>query len=384
MRQPPELSVVIPCLNEGATLRLCVHAAQNALAKYGIAGEVIVADNGSSDDSVAIAKSAGARIVHVGEKGYGSALRGGIEVACGRFVLMGDADLSYDFGEIPRFLRKLREGYDLVLGNRFAGGIRPRAMPWHHRFIGNPLLTRCLNLFYRTSVGDAHCGMRALARHAFRRIEFQTTGMEFASEMVIKASLARLKIAEVPVSYRPDGRQRPPHLKSFPDGWRHLRFLLIYSPRWLFAVPGLFLFGAGLALIAMLYSGPLHIERVEIDVHVMVLGALMALLGFQILCFGASASVLALSESHERREGSFETVLKYFTLERGIIAGALITVLGFAFLVRLTSLWVHVHFGPLELDQTLRPAIAGMLLVALGVQTVFASFLLSLMALRRR
>ncbi len=379
-----ELSIVMPCLNEMETLGSCIRKAQAALTSHGINGEIIVADNGSTDGSMEIARASGARGVYVEEKGYGSALMGGIEAARSEYIVIGDADDSYDFRECPRFLESLRAGNDVVLGNRFKGGIRPGAMPWHHRLIGNPLLTKVLNVFFGTSVEDVHCGMRALTKQAYRRMNLKTTGMEFASEMVVKAAFAGMRIGEVPISYWPDGRSRPSHLRSFRDGWRHLRFLLLYSPRWLFTVPGMGFLSLGLVLNAVLFFGPVRVGGTVFDVHMMVLGALLALLGFQILSVGAFAKVFALTEELLPPDAKFEAVFKRFTLERGLAAGALITASGLAFLIGLLVTWYQRGFGPLELDKTLRPAIVGMILVVLGIQTIFGSFFMSTLGLKRR
>jgi glycosyltransferase involved in cell wall biosynthesis len=375
---------VIPCLNERETLGSCIRKAQATLASHGINGEIIVADNGSTDGSFEIARGAGARLVSVNEKGYGNALMGGIEAARGEYIVIGDADDSYDFSECPRFLESLRAGYDVVLGNRFKGEIHPAAMPWHHRFIGNPLLTRILNVFFGTVVGDVHCGMRALTKQAYQRLNLRTTGMEFASEMVVKAAFAGMRISEVPISYWPDGRTRPSHLRSFRDGWRHLRFLLLYSPRWLFIVPGIVFLGLGLALNAVLFFGPIRVGQTVFDVHMMVLGALLALLGFQILSVGAFATTFALTEQLLPPDAGFETLFKRFTLERGLAAGALTAASGLAFLIGLLVTWYRTGFGPLDLDRTLRPAIIGMILMVLGVQTIFGSFFMSTLGLKRK
>jgi Glycosyl transferase family 2 len=379
-----ELSIVMPCLNERETLGSCIRRAHEALSANGISGEVVVADNGSTDGSVEIALASGARVVHVYEKGYGNALMGGIEEAHGQYIVIGDADESYDFGEVPRFLERLRAGDDFVLGNRFKGGIHSRAMPWHHRFIGNPMLTGILNLFFGTSVGDVHCGMRAFTAEMYHRLNLRTTGMEFASEMVVKACFNRMRIGEVPISYRPDGRSHPSHLRSFRDGWRHLRFLLLYSPRWLFAVPGVAFLGLGLALDTVLFFGPVPVGRLVFDVDMMVFGALLALLGFQILCVAAFAKTFALTEFLLPPDALFEAIFKRFTLERGLMIGALVACAGLVLLGGLVATWYHVGFGRLELNKTLRPAIAGMTLVVLGVQMIFASFFMSILGIRRK
>src|SRR5207245_7527261 len=266
-RAAVEVSIVMPCLDEVETLATCIARAREAIEKGGYAAEIIVADNGSSDGSQLIARELGARVVDVQRKGYGSALIGGIDAAQGRFVVMGDADASYDFAAISPLIAELREGYDLVVGNRFLGGIQPGAMPWSHRWVGNPVLTWISRVFFHTPVGDMHCGLRAFRKDAFERMQLRAAGMEFASEMVIKASLKGMRISEVPVVLRPDGRSRPPHLRTWRDGWRHLRFMLLFSPRWLFLYPGLALLVIGLGLSALLVAGALRLGGVRLDIH---------------------------------------------------------------------------------------------------------------------
>src|SRR5947209_5960631 len=294
-RQPgvpgPEVSIVMPCLNEARTVGTCVAKAVAALERLGVRGEVIVADNGSTDGSQQIAAAKGARVVSVSRRGYGSALQAGIAAAHGTYIIMGDADDSYDFTNIEPFLTRLRAGDELVMGNRFKGGIRPGAMPWLHRYVGNPVLTGILNLFFRTPIGDAHCGLRAFRKDAYERLSLTTTGMEFASEMVVKASLNHQKISEVPIVLYPDGRDRAPHLRSFRDGWRHLRFLLLLCPLWLDLIPAALLLGGGLALMAWLTPGPRTVGGVVFDVHTMLLGALGVLLGYQTLWLWAYAKI---------------------------------------------------------------------------------------------
>ena len=267
-----EVSLVIPCLNEAQSLALCIQKATAAFKAAGIRGEVIVADNGSTDGSIEIARRQEARLVHATRRGYGNALRAGVEAARGRFIIMGDADESYDFNEIPRFCAKWREGSDLVMGNRFAGEIRPGAMPWHHRYIGNPVLTALLNVFFHAGVGDVHCGMRGFTYKLYERLDLRTTGMEFASELVIKAARLGARITEIPITLWPDKRGRPPHLRSFRDGWRHLRFMLLCAPNWLFLLPGGLLGLFGIFLVTFLLPGPRHLGRAVIDIHTMLFG----------------------------------------------------------------------------------------------------------------
>ena len=280
-----ELTVVFPCLNEERTLAACIERAQRTLAEHGISAEIVVADNGSTDSSAAIATGLGARVVPVEERGYGSALRGGIEAARGRYVLMADPDGSYDLRHVPRFLEQLRSGADLVMGNRFAGGVKDGAMRPLHRYLGNPVLSGFGRLFFKSDCGDFHCGMRAFSKAAYDRMSLRTTGMEFASEMVVKASVFGLRVAEVPTTLSPDGRDRPPHLRSWRDGWRHLRFLLMYSPRWLFLYPGIALIVAGTLAGAYLLPGPRRIGAIVLDIHSLLYAAMAVLIGFQCVAF---------------------------------------------------------------------------------------------------
>ena len=275
----PEISVVIPCLNEARSIGICVEKALAAFREIGIRGEVVVADNGSTDGSVEIAKSLGARVVHVATRGYGNALRKGIEEAKGEFIIMGDADDSYDFSQVPGFVAKWREGYELVMGNRFEGGIKPGAMPWLHKYLGNPALTAILNSFFHAGIGDAYCGMRGFTKRVYERVDPRTTGMEFALELVIKAAKLRAKVTEIPVTLWPDKRGRAPHLRTFHDGWRSLRFMLLYAPNWLFLLPGISLLMFGLGLVFWLFPGPRHLGRVTFDIHTMLFGMMFALLG---------------------------------------------------------------------------------------------------------
>ena len=379
-----ELSVVMPCLNEAETLAVCIARAQRALREAGIAGEVIVADNGSTDGSQEIAERLGARVVPVAERGYGNALMGGIAAAAGRYIIMGDADASYDFGHAPRFLEKLREGADLVMGNRFRGGIQRKAMPPLHRYFGNPALTRIGRLFFHSPVGDFYCGIRGFRKDAYEKMGLRTTGMEFATEMVVKATLLKLKIAEVPTTLSPDGRSRPPHLRTWRDGWRTLRFFLLYSPRWLFLYPGLWLMLAGMALGLWLLPTSRTVGTVTFDVHTLLYAAIAILLGFQAISFAVFTKLFAISEGLHPPDPVLDRLFRYITLEVGLLVGVMLTVAGLATSVYAVGLWGSVHFGSLDYSHTMRMVIPAALFLTLGVQTIFASFFLSVLGLRRR
>jgi len=375
-----ELSVVFPCLNEGETVGTCVREAFAALRASGIRGEVIVADNGSTDGSQDIARSEGARVVDVPEKGYGSALRGGIREARGEYVLMADADDSYDISHLPRFVNELRAGADLVMGNRFLGGIEREAMPFLHRYLGNPVLTWIGRLFFRSDCGDFHCGMRAFQKQAVERMNLRSTGMEFASEMVVKAGLLGCNIAEVPTTLSPDGRSRPPHLRTWRDGWRHLRFLLMYSPRWLFLYPGAAMMLLGLVGSALLLPKP----RAIFDVHTLLYCFVSIVLGFQFVAFAMFAKVFAISEGLLPEDPKLNHILRYITLETGLVAGLLLTLIGFAGSVAAVSNWGMKSFGALDPSQMLRLVLPSVFSLMLGVEIICASFFLSILGLRRR
>jgi glycosyltransferase involved in cell wall biosynthesis len=378
-----ELSIVMPCLDEAETLASCIQNAQRAIDKSNLPAEIIVADNGSTDGSQAIAKELGARVVDVARKGYGRALIGGIDAAQGRFVIMGDADASYDFGAIGPFIEKLNQGYDLVLGNRFLGGIETGAMPWSHRWLGNPVLTWISHGFFHTPVGDTHCGLRAFTKDAYDRMQLRATGMEFASEMVIKASLKGMRITEVPVVLHPDGRSRPPHLRTWRDGWRHLRFMLLFSPRWLFLYPGLALFFVGAVLSAALIAGPLHIGALRLDIHTLLVAGFACLIGYQLVLFAVFTKIFAIREGFHPPHPLLERVFEHVTLEVGLLAGALMALGGFAGLVAAVVSWQSVGFGSLDPALTMREVIPSVVLLALGTQTVFASFFISILAIDR-
>ena len=376
-----EISVVMPCLDEEETLGICIDKAQSTLEKLGIDGEVVVADNGSTDNSVKIAESKGARVVHEARKGYGQAYRTGIEAAEGKYIVIADSDDSYDFTEIGKFIEPLRQGADMVMGTRLKGNIKKGAMPWLHRYIGNPVLTGILNLFYRSGISDAHCGMRSFTKDAYYRMNLQTTGMEFASEMVIKATKAKLKIEEIPITLHPDGRSGTPHLRSFRDGWRHLRFMLMHSPTHLFLIPGLFLFGLGAISLLLLVPGPLYLAGRMIDVHIMALGSLLTILGFQILNIGFYAKIYSYTHEFINHSKTLKTLFKYFNLERGLLIGAVIFLVGFLADFYILITWIRSQFGPL--DQVRLVLLASTLMI-IGAQTIFSSFFLSMLGIETR
>jgi glycosyltransferase involved in cell wall biosynthesis len=379
-----ELSVVMPCLNEGETVGACVRKATETLRMAGISGEVIVADNGSTDGSAEAARAEGARVINVAAKGYGSALMGGIAASCGEYVLMADADDSYDFAHIPRFLEELRAGSDLVMGNRFRGGIADDAMPFLHRYLGNPVLTGIGNLFFASSCGDFHCGMRAFRKDSFQRMGIRSTGMEFASEMVVKASLLRMKVTEIPTTLSPDGRSRPPHLRTWRDGWRHLRFMLMYSPRWLFLYPGTFLILLGLAGCAWLLPGPRFVHGIGFDVHTLLYAFVSVLMGFQLCAFAVFTKVFAISEGLLPEDPRLNRAFRFVTLEKGLAAGGLLVVLGIGGSIFAVSGWAKESFGALDAEHILRIVMPSVFALTLGVQIICSSFFLSILGLRRR
>lgn len=377
---PIEVSVVIPCLNEANSLAFCVDKAIGAFQQIGVLGEVVVADNGSTDGSIEMAEQHGARIVHVAAKGYGNALRAGIEAAEGQFVIMGDADDSYDFSEVPKFVAKWREGYEFVMGNRFAGGIQPGAMPTSHKLLGNPALTAILNLFFPAGIGDAYCGMRGFTKRIYKTIEPRTTGMEFALELVIKAAQLRAPLAEVPIKLWPDKRGRAPHLRTLHDGWRSLRFMLLLAPNWLFLVPGLSLFLFGIAVVLCLAPAPRPVGRIIFDTHTMFFGMIFALLGAQILSIGAFAKVYSYAERFSPNQRSLARWLGRVKLEDGLILGASLILIGGAGLSWLCWEWAASNFGRFE---KMRPLIFFSLWFFLGVQTVFSAFFISMLGISR-
>lgn len=379
-----ELSVVLPCLNEKETVGICVQKVVAALEEAEIRGEVIVADNGSTDGSIEIARSAGARVVHVKDRGYGNALRGGIQAAHGTYVLMADSDDSYDFTHISRFVEQLRQGSDLVMGNRFLGGIRDGAMPALHRYLGNPVLTAIGRLFFHSPSRDFHCGIRAFRRESYERMDIRSTGMEFASEMVVKASLLRMNVSEVPTTLSPDGRTHPPHLRTWHDGWRHLRFLLMYSPRWLFLYPGFVSILVGLAMCVWLLPGPRKIGNVGFDFHTLAYGFGAILVGFQLLAFAVFTKVFSITEGLLPEDPRLNRMFKYIRLETGLLVGALCIGLGITGTILALSTWAHSSFGPITSDNVLRLVMLSVFALILGPQIIFSSFFLSILGLRRR
>jgi len=376
-----EVSVVIPCLNEANSIGICIEKAHQAFRDTGLRGEVVVGDNGSTDGSIEIAEKLGARVIRVPQRGYGSALRAGIRAARGSFIVMGDADDSYDFSDVPRFVAEWRKGSEVVMGNRFAGEIKPGAMPWHHKYIGNPGLTGLLNFLFHSHIGDSHCGMRGFTRDVFDRMDLRSSGMEFASEFVIKAAQLGAKVSEIPITLWKDKRGRPPHLRSFRDGWRHLRFMLLYAPNWLFLLPGSLLMLAGVSLVFWLLPGPRHITAgVVLDVHTMIFGVIFTLLGAQILAIGAFAKVFSYAERFDRNTVSLKRVLKKVSLETGLLLGGALFLLGLAGCAYISWQWAASGFGPLA---QVRGVLFWSLWLFLGVQIVFSSFFLSMLGISR-
>jgi glycosyltransferase involved in cell wall biosynthesis len=370
------VSVVIPCLNEEENIEHCVTAAREALERSGIAGEVVVADNASEDRSAELAAAAGARVIHEPRRGYGSAYLAGFAAARGRYIVMGDADLTYDFNEIPRFVEQLDDGAELVMGDRM-DNIRPGAMPWLHRYVGNPVLTGVLNVFFRTGVSDAHCGMRAVRRDVLPRLDLRTTGMEFASEMVIRAAKEQLDIREFPIEYHPRGGESK--LSSFRDGWRHLRFLLVHSPTHLFMLPGALLLGLGL-VISLISLLQLNVLGREWELHTMVAGALLMIVGTQVVALGLCAHAYGTYFMGER-DPWFDRMRARFRLEHGLLLGGATLLAGLAIAVVIVGTWINRGFGELSEE---RLAVFAAALVIIGIQIFFTSFLLSILGLRRR
>ena len=386
MNEPVELTILMPCLNEAETIARCIEKAKLGIQRAGVRGEILIADNGSTDGSQAIAEKLGARVVPVREKGYGSALRGGVQAASGQWIIMGDADDSYDFSDVTGFVKKFQAGDELVMGCRLpvgGGTISPGAMPWKNRWIGNPTLSFIGRLFFKCPAHDFHSGLRGFTQAAFAKMDLQTTGMEFASEMVIKATLKRLKISEVPVTLHKDGRSRPPHLKPWRDGWRHLRFMLIYSPRWLFLVPGLLLCMMGVILAAALTLNDIKVGGILLNVGTLNMACMAVVVGFQLVAFAFFTKVFAIAEGLLPEDPRLSRVFKIFTLEKGIIAGLLVLLAGAVLFLRALWLWKQADFGLLpSTEDNLRRLIPAATLIVLGIQAVFSSFFMSVLGLK--
>lgn len=380
-----ELTVLMPCLNEAETIQVCIEKAFKGIAESGVVGEVLIADNGSTDGSQQIATDLGARVIQVERKGYGSALQGGIEAARGKWIIMGDADDSYDFSQIAGFVDKLREGKELVMGCRMprgGGTVMPGAMPWKHRWIGNPVLSFIGRLFFRSKIDDFHCGLRGFSKSAIQGLKLNTLGMEFASEMVIKATLEELPFAQIPITLHPDGRSRPPHLRSWRDGWRHLRFMLLYSPRWLFLVPGLILSLVGMVASIWLLTGPKQVGGIVLDVHTLVYALFSIVLGFQIVFFAILTKTFAVNQGLLPEDRSSKWVQRLFHLELGIVLSAVLILAGLAGSIYAVVGWSGKDFGSIEPSSMMRLVLPSALSLVLGVQLFFNSFFYSVLGLR--
>jgi glycosyltransferase involved in cell wall biosynthesis len=377
-----EVSVVIPCLNEAETVERCVHKAHAGLSRLGVAGEVIVADNGSDDGSPELAAGAGARVIRVTQRGYGSAIQGGMSEARGRFIIIGDADDSYDFTAIGPFVDELRKGNDLVVGNRFRGDLMPGAMPWLNRYVGNPVLSNIGRLLFRTPCGDFHCGLRAIRRSAADQLNLRSTGMEFASEMLVKASLFGLRVTEVPITLSPAGRSRAPHLRPWRDGWRHLRFLLLFRPRWLFLYPGLALMAIGLVVMGLVLPGSRRIGSVTLDVHTLLYGGAAVVIGFQAVLFATFARIFAIKEGFLPDDPRLRRISRIATLEVGLVAGLLLVLAGLGGSIYALVYWGNRSFGALDYQDTFRIVIPSVVLLTAGFQTMFSSLFLSFLGLK--
>ncbi len=380
----PELSIVMPCLNEVRTLTTCIAKAKAYLARCGVEGEIVIADNASTDGSREIAVATGVRVVDVAAQGYGSALAAGIAAARGRFVIMGDSDDSYDFNGLDPILTRLSEGYDLVMGNRFAGGIRPGAMPFLHRYLGNPVLSFLGRLFFGSRCGDFYCGLRGFRRDAIVALDLRTTGMEFALEMVVKAALFGLKVTEVPVPLAPDGRLGSSKLRTWRDGWRSLRFLLLYSPRWLFLYPGVALVVGGFAVGAWLLPGPRRLGGLNLDVHTLLYAMTAVFLGVQAIAFAVFTKVFAASEGLLPEDPVFARLSHLLAPTAGLVVGALLTAGGIAASVGAVRVWEARAFGDLDPFRMLRTVIPAVAALTVGFELVLASLFLSVLRLRRR
>jgi glycosyltransferase involved in cell wall biosynthesis len=382
--EKPEVSVVLPCLNEAETLGGCIRQIQETFELSGLKGEVVVGDNGSTDGSRRIAEGMGAHVVSVPQKGYGSALMGGIAGALADYVVMGDADGSYDFRDVPKFVAQLRAGADLVMGNRFRGGIKPGAMPPLHKYVGNPVMTGLGKLFFKSRCGDSQCGLRAFTKQAYQRMDLRTTGMEFASEMLVKATLLKMRVDEIPTTLSPDGRNRPSHLRSWRDGWRHLRFLLMYSPRWLFLYPGIALMLAGSALAIWLLPGPRRVHGVELDIHTLLYAVVAALVGFQAVLFAFLAKVFAITTGLLPEDPQLTKMFRVFTLEGGLAVGLVLLIAGVGCAFYSVFLWDVHGFGAMNPLWLMRVVACAVGLILMGVQVTLYSLFVSILGLARK
>lgn len=378
-----ELTILMPCLNESRTLKICIDKAQKFLADNNIDGEVLIADNGSTDGSQDIARNAGARVVDIEEKGYGSALIGGCNAALGKYVIMGDSDDSYDFSNLMPFVEKLREGYELVMGNRFKGGIEKGAMPPLHKYLENPVLSTIGRILYKSPIRDFHCGLRGYNKESIQKLNLHTTGMEYASEMVVQATLHELKICEVPTTLKKDGRDRPPHLRSWSDGWRHLTFLLMHAPNWLFLYPGILLFLVGIFLSAKIIIDPIIINDITFDVNTLVYSAIATIIGFQLVLFyvltikyATKTKLIPITKIDKR--------LIKFTMNRGIFIGAISFLIGLIGSIIAIIIWYNTGFGDLESSRMLRLTIPMLILFVCGIQLMFSSFFLGILEIKVR
>jgi len=385
MTANPEFTIVMPCLNEEETIGICISKALDFFRRSGIDGEVLIADNGSVDDSASIAERAGARIVRVSEKGYGAALMGGIAAARGRYIIMGDADDSYDFSSLEPFVEKLRQGYCLVMGNRFKGGIKPGAMPLLHRYLGNPVLSFIGRLFFSIPVGDFHCGLRGFRKSAVDMLDLKTTGMEFASEMIVKSALKGLKLCEVPTTLKPDGRSRAPHLNTWRDGWRHLKFLLMYSPKWLFVYPGLLLIMFSLGLAAALMPGPLRVSKsLNLDFSSFLAACMLAIVGSQLITYGALASYYAAIAGILPHASGTTRILAWCKTDRLALFALIVLLAGAGLFFESLMEWAKVDFGDLANPLVPRLVASGLTLFIIGFQTGFAAFLFGILEIPKK
>ncbi len=384
MEKQLELTIVMPCLNEAETLKVCIDKAMKYLNDNNISGEVVIGDNGSTDGSQEIARSCGARVVDIPRKGYGSALMGAIQASNSKYVIMGDSDDSYDFSNLNAYVEKLREGYDLVMGNRFKGGIGKGAMPFLHYYLGNPVLSFIGKLFFGGGINDFHCGLRGFRQDIVTVLNLQTTGMEFASEMVVKSQINKLKIIEVPTTLAKDGRTRPPHLRTWRDGWRHLRFLLLYSPKWLFLIPGLTLMFVGLILFVLIQQGPVKLLNIHFDTNTLLYAGGFVVIGYQAVNFALFTRIYAIQQGFLRKNDTLDKLYNFLSLEAGLVVGILITLAGLVGSIYSLYLWDQQDFGQLEYSHILRVVIPSVFAIMIGLQTIFSSFFLSFLGLNQK